>query len=336
VLRLRRGVVRSAGAAAATQQLEVELADGSQPAIATVALVGRCEPGDDVIVNVTARELGLGSGGFDIVHVNLTRGLEAPLASERVLALGYTSIQHGVDPVETRLSTARLQPAAAVAVIAIHGQLPAVAWAFAQAAPGQRLGYVQTAGGALPASHSRVAAELAARGLLHGRLAAAPAFDGADGDAVTTAGALVYGFSVLGWDAAVCGPGPGILGTGSLLGHGALGALDSLHTAAALGARTLVVPRMSSADSRERHRGLSHHTRTVLELLLMQTTVALPAGEEQPDAPGLWIEHTVDLDGYAQSGLPTETMGLPLEQDRLFFAAALAGGGLLAQLVGAQ
>ena len=76
MLRLRRGVVRSAGAAAATQQLEVELADGSQPAIATVALVGSCEPGDDVIVNVTARELGLGSGGFDLVHVNLTRGLD--------------------------------------------------------------------------------------------------------------------------------------------------------------------------------------------------------------------------------------------------------------------
>jgi hypothetical protein len=31
--------------------------------------------GDEVIVNVQARDLGLGSGGFDIVHVNLTRGL---------------------------------------------------------------------------------------------------------------------------------------------------------------------------------------------------------------------------------------------------------------------
>ena len=28
-----------------------------------------------MIVNVEARDLGLGSGGFDIVHCNLTRGL---------------------------------------------------------------------------------------------------------------------------------------------------------------------------------------------------------------------------------------------------------------------
>src|ERR1700756_3441192 len=59
------------------QRLVVEIGEGAErrAAIADVALVGRAEVGDEVIVNVQARDLGLGSGGFDIVHVNLTRGL---------------------------------------------------------------------------------------------------------------------------------------------------------------------------------------------------------------------------------------------------------------------
>ena len=44
-------------------------------AVADVGLLGVAEVGDEVIVNVEALDLGLGSGGFDIVHVNLSRGL---------------------------------------------------------------------------------------------------------------------------------------------------------------------------------------------------------------------------------------------------------------------
>src|SRR4051795_3621439 len=43
-------------------------------AIADIALVGPSHRGDEVIVNVEALDLGLGSGGFDVVHANLTRG----------------------------------------------------------------------------------------------------------------------------------------------------------------------------------------------------------------------------------------------------------------------
>ncbi|HUB76723.1 MAG TPA: DUF3866 family protein [Solirubrobacteraceae bacterium] len=331
MLRLRRGVVRSvAGAGAGGQLLEVELdAGGSAAALATLALVGRCEPGDVVIVNTTARELDLGSTAGDIVHVNLTRGLDAQLAPERVLALNYTSLQHAIAPVEAATAATRLPPRAPVAILALHGQLAPLAWALAQAAPGTRLGYVQTAGGALPAAHLEVAAELARRGLLSSRLAAAPAFGGADGDAITLAGALVHGFAELGWDAAACGPGPGIVGSATALGHGGLAALDALHTVAALGGAPLLVPRLSGSDPRERHRGLSHHTRTVLELALVRPLVALPEGEPRPGAPGDWREAPADLSGYLASGLTAEAMG---RADPLFFRAALAGGALLAQL----
>ncbi len=117
----------------------------SSPAIADVALVGRAEVGDELVVNVQARDLGLGSGGFDIVHVNLSRGLSdgedwepAHPARPNVMKLNYTSLQHTVEPVEELLPAGLPigpleQP---VAVLALHGQLAAVAWAFAQALPG--------------------------------------------------------------------------------------------------------------------------------------------------------------------------------------------------------
>jgi uncharacterized protein DUF3866 len=341
---------------------------GARAAIADVGLVGRAEVGDELIVNVEALDLGLGSGGFDVVHVNLTRGLHGRGASRaNVMKLNYTSLQHAVEPVEDE--QLRLPLGRPVAVLALHGQLAAVAWAFAQGAAGRTLGYVQTEGGALPGSHSHTVRALRERGLLAGHLTAGAAFGG-EREAITTAGALHHGLRTLGWDAAVCGPGPGIVGSSSPLGHGGMCALDSAHAALALGASTLLVARMSSGDERERHRGISHHTLTVLDLVLEPVTVALPAGMRSPvgadlraglgavfggatparateDRPvpalGLerparitrhdWRRALVDLPAFGASGLATHTMGRGLIEDPLFFAAALAGGSALAELM---
>ena len=76
MLRLRRGIVTDAEAPSAWQALTVEVDGTARPARADTALVGPCKAGDEVILNVEAQELGLGSGGFDVVHVNLTRGLD--------------------------------------------------------------------------------------------------------------------------------------------------------------------------------------------------------------------------------------------------------------------
>jgi hypothetical protein len=320
MLRLARGRVTQAGdPTAAEQRLIVELAGGPQPAIADTALCGPVQAGDEVLVNTTARELGLGSGGFDIVHANLTRGLDSqPAAQDHVLKLNYTSLQHEVDPLEAELPDELPPlPRRPVAVLALHSQLAPVAWAFHEAAPQLRLGYIQTAGGALPASRSQTAATLRTRGLLAAHTTAGQAFGGPDGEALSTVGALAHAFAAAGWHAAVAGPGPGIQGSGSALGHGGLAALDSAHAALALGLDVILVPRLSAADERSRHRGLSHHTRTVLRLLLAPVTMPL--------------EGPADLDGYARSGLPAELMGRSLAVEAPFFTAALASGAVLAQ-----
>ncbi len=366
MLKLRRAIVLEAESASGPEQaLVLERSDepgARRSAIADVGLLGAAEPGDELIVNVEASDLGLGSGGFDVVHVNLTRGLAAQ--GERganVMKLNYTSLQHTIHPIEDeRLQLPLQRP---VAVLALHGQLAPVAWAFAQAAPQARVGFVQTAGGALPGGHSCTVRMLRERGLLAGHLTAGAAFGG-EGEAITTAGALHHGVRTLGWDAAICGPGPGIVGSGSPLGHGGLAALDSAHAALALEAPTLLVARISSGEERERHRGISHHTLTVLDLLLEPVTVALPAGMRSPVGVDLrarlgeafgaqrgarptlaldverpvritrhdWRRAAIDLPAFAACGLPAQTMGRPLAEDPLFFGAALAGGGVLAEL----
>jgi hypothetical protein len=362
-LDLRRGVVVSA------DPLEVEIAGERRPAWADEVLLGEMRVGDEVVVNGAALDLDLGSGGFDVVHVNLTRGLEAgERADEHVLKLNYTSLQHPVEPVEgvepseswflgraehDKGTTGLVRPESrflgqaerdkgttglvAVGVLPLHGHLAPAAWAAAQADPKLNVGYVQTAGGALPGSLSRDVSELRQRGLLCGHITAAPSYGG-EHEALSTVGALDAA-ARLGWNAVLVGPGPGIIGSDTEFGHGGMAALDSAHAALSLSMPTLLSPRLSSGDPRERHRGLSHHTYTVLELLLAPVQVAIPAGfpdiaHELQQAMGdhhQLTEASVDLAAYEASGLPTTTMGRSLADDPAFFAAPLAAGHLLTE-----
>ena len=227
-------------------------------------------------------------------------------------------------------STAGAVGASRSLVLPLHGHLAPAAWAAgAGLRPGIRVGYVQTGGGALPGSLSRDVAELRERGLLCGHITAAPAYGG-EHEALSTVGALDAAANRLGWDAVLVGPGPGIIGSDTEFGHGGMAALDSAHAALSLRLPTLLSPRLSSGDPRERHLGLSHHTYTVLELLLAPVDVAVPEGEDadrRRPRRGRRGSHRlrpapVDLDAYAASGLPTTTMGRALDEDPLFFAAA--------------
>jgi len=345
-LKLRRGRVVSA------DPLEVEVGSERRPAWADEILLGEMREGDEVVVNVAARDLGLGSGGFDVVHVNLTRGLEGGGEGDaHVMKLNYTSLQHPVDPMERPIprflgpeihdkGITERRTGPPVLVLPLHGHLAPAAWAAAQAAPGLRVGYVQTGGGALPGSLSRDLEQLRERGLLACHVTAAPAFGG-EHEALGVLGALDAAAEDLGLDAILVGPGPGIIGSDTAYGHGGIAALDSAHAALSLNLPTLISPRLSSGDPRDRHRGLSHHTRTVLQLLLAPVELAIPEDVPEIAAALEPFDHhveqvPVDLDGYAAANLPGTTMGRALEDDPLFFAAALAAGRLLADRVGGR
>ena len=180
----------------------------------------------------------------------------------------------------------------------LHSQLAPVV---AGIGAGVRIAYVQLAGGALPVALSDTVRLLKTRQLLETAVAVAPCFDG-DVQALSPSSALAWA-KARGFDVVVCGIGPGIVGSGSTLGHGGLAVSEAANAAAALGGRAIVVVRYSGRDARERHGGVSHHTRSALRLILGDHEVVWPAGLERDSALGEVIE--VDVDGLERGMLRT-------------------------------
>ncbi len=319
-LGLRWGHVTSVG-----ERLDglVRLEVDGAPCVAYPRLTGEVEVGDVVLVNVRAVELDLGSGGFDVLYANLTRGLQLPVeAGAHVMALPYAPGQVATCfAEEDEEESPERVDGLAVVCLGLHSQLAPVCAALA----GRRVAYVQLGGGALPLSLSDTVRALKARKLLDTAIAVSPCLDG-DLQCVTAAAALVEAVR-RGAEAVVCGIGPGIVGTASRWGHGGLAVADAANTATALGAAPIVAPRVSFADERPRHRGLSHHTRSALALCLGEVRVAWPVGLQRPE--GVEVVE-VNAAGWeaACAPLPLSHMGRGPGEDPWFFAAAFAAGRL--------
>ena len=312
-LSLRRGVVTAVDERH-EGLIRVEV-DG-EPCVAYPTLTGPVALGDEVVVNTQARELALGSGGFDVLYVNLTRGLGlAPEPGAHVMKLPYTPLQLALRHVEEECQTLAEEGSDGAAAVSdtrtlagmpvvccsVHSQVVPVCAALT----GLKVAYVQLEGGALPLALSDAVRTLIAS------TASAGACIGGDVECVNPWSALAWA-KASGHDVAVCAIGPGIVGTGSRLGHGGLAAAAAANAALGLGGRPVVAARVSGADERARHQGLSHHTQTVLELCLGEVVVA-----EEADGEG-WRQ--------ACAGLPLSHMGRGPDDDPPFFAAAYAAG----------
>ena len=324
-LSLRRGAVTAiAGRHPGLVRCEVE----GQACVAYPELTGPVALGDDVVVNVQARELALGSGGFDVLHANLTRGLglSAPPRAH-VMKLPYTPVQHAARHVEEDAPLPTELGGMPVVCCSLHSQVAPACAALA----GLRVAYVQVPGGALPVGLSDTVRALRARDLIAATVSVGACFGG-EVESVTSASALAWA-AADGFDVVVCAIGPGIVGTASRLGHGGLAAAEAANAAAALRGSSVLAVRVSSGDERERHRGVSHHTRAVVELCLGEVAVALPADIE---APG-WLEARTDVDteGWREAcaGLPLEHMGRGPADDPWFFESAFAAGKLAREFV---
>src|SRR5262245_49540867 len=202
------------------QRVEVDLGEGPERAYALTQLTGPVGLGDRVVVNTTAVELGLGTGGWHVVHWNLERHEWHERGPGHIIKGRYTSIQADVGSSEEQLeSLAEVTSIDGLPVVAaaLHSQVPAVAAAFNARAPGARLAYVMTDGAGLPLAMSDLVASLRTRGLLHTTITCGHAFGG-DFEAVSIYSALAVARHAAGADAAVVAMGPGIVGTNTRLG----------------------------------------------------------------------------------------------------------------------
>jgi hypothetical protein len=85
---------------------------------------------------------------------------------------------------------------------------------------------------------------------------------GGDHEAVTVHTALLAARHVLDADLVVVAQGPGNLGTGTRWGFSGVAAGEAVNAAAVLGGRPVASLRVSGADPRDRHLGVSHHSLT--------------------------------------------------------------------------
>jgi hypothetical protein len=324
-LTLRRGTV---SAIVERHEALVRLEVDGQPCVAYPELTGPVALGDDVLVNVQARELGLGSGGFDVLHANLTRGLELrPERGAHVMKLPYTSLQHAAVHGEEQSRLPESLAGMPVVACSLHSQLAPVCAALR----GMRVAYAQLPGGALPVALSD-AVRVLRQELVQETFTAGACFGG-DVECVNVYSALELAREH-GADVTVCSIGPGIVGTGSLRGHGGMAAADAISASVVQGGRAVLALRISEHDPRDRHRGLSHHSRAVLELSRDDCDVAWPAGCPFDD-PIAKRATTVDVEDWREAcaGLPLSHMGRGPDDDPWFFAAAFAAGRLARSLV---
>jgi len=331
-------------------------------ALAYPALTGCPRPGDRVLLNTTALDLGLGTGGYALVVAVPDRLPPDPELAGHLVKARYTPLQATVagadeqgSPHHDVLRDADDIGGMPVVVADLHSALPAVLAGVLDSAgrsvagrprPGEtapaqppRIVYVMQDGAALPAWFSRSCAALKHAGWLAATVTTGQSFGG-DLETVTVHTGLLAARHVLGADITVVAQGPGNLGTGTRWGFSGVAAGEAVNAVAALGGRPVASLRVSGADPRERHRGISHHSLTAYgRVALARADVVVPGlpGElgalVAAQAARLGARHaviTVAVDGLEAAlragPVRLSTMGRTLDEDLAYFLAAAAAG----------
>lgn len=333
-------------------RVRVAVNNGELTASAFPRMLGRLSVGDRVVVNTTGIDLDLGTGGEGFVLWNLDRDGPSSPGPGHIVKLRYTPWQTEVlaaeapeSPHHDSLKRATSLDGMPVVACGLHSQIAGVAAGFKAVNPAARLGYLMTDGAALPLAWSRLVKELRTAGLLDVTCSAGHAFGG-ELEAVNVFSGLLALRHAVGADAAVVAMGPGVVGTGTALGFTAMEQGQVLDAAVALGGRAIACLRISFADGRPRHRGLSHHDVTALTTAARErATLALPdlgAGRErhvrqQLEAAELHRKHDIAVaDGTAalelleRKGIRPRSMGHDISKVPELFVAAGAAGSVAA------
>lgn len=335
------------------QRLRVALDDGTNgTALLYTSLCGACAADDRVLLNTTAVDVSLGTGGLHFVVASAGSGVVFDQPSGgHVMKARYTPVQRDVCAVEEASSphAAIMAHAAAldgmpVVCCGLHSQVLPVAAAIKARRPGLRVVYVMTDGGSLPLAFSDLVPAMRAAGLLDRTITAGQAFGG-ELEAVTLHSALLAARHVAHADVAIVALGPGITGTATPFGHGGVAQGEAINAVAALGGTPIAVLRLSFTDARARHLGLSHHSAIALgTVALARAIVPVPA---LPDAQALEVDHALESSGIwqrhtrkdvaawglpATRGIPMRSMGRTPETDPAFFLAASAAGSVAADV----
>ncbi|MCL2492370.1 MAG: DUF3866 family protein [Coriobacteriia bacterium] len=340
--------------------VEVDGREGTARAIAYPDLVGPVAAADRVLLNTTAVDLELGTGGDHFIVAVIAEGKRpegvafSDESGGHMMKLRYTPLQRDVLACEApeasshtimkKVSSLEDIP---VVCCGLHSQVPIVAATVKAEAPHLRVGYIMTDQAALHLDYSHLIKQCVESGLLDATITVGQALGG-QYEAINLYSGLLCGCHVCACDVLIVAIGPGVAGTATPFGNGGIAQGEAINAVTSLGGRPIATLRMSFADKRERHQGISHHTLTALEVIAHAPAIlAIPALSDKTQRQR--VDEQLDtLDGLAQhqgvffdelmfdqahlGDIEVTTMGRGYADDPVFFEAAASAGMIAAQI----
>ena len=335
------------------QEVVVQAGEETARALNYPVLTGRIKKGDRGLLNTTAVRLQLGTGGYHFIMGIEGAGEKGVAAGGHIMKLRYTPWQIKVSaaeeeesPYHQRIKDFSSLGGIPVIIGGLHSMIAPALLAYRALQPAPvRVAYIMTDSAALPLPFSRLVRKLKEYGLLQTTITCGHAFGG-DLETVNFYSALAAAKAAAGAGLILAAMGPGIVGTKTRYGFSGIEQAYMLEAVERLGGKPVAIPRVSFADPRPRHRGLSHHSRTVLaELTYARAYVAFPRWHDergqflagQIRAEQLAGKHRVyfvnppPLAGlFTGYDLEVKTMGRSWQEDPSFFETAAAAGVLAA------
>lgn len=341
-------------------EIFVDIGGKREKAINYNDITGKINIGDEVILNTTAVKLGLGTGGVHfVVSIKGKPKFDKSSAKGHIMKLRYTPMQFSILSVEEEESphhkvikgfkSLKKMP---VIVGELHSMLPPVVFNIKRENPDLKVAYIMTDGGALPIDFSRSVAYLKTNNLICGAITFGQAFGG-DLEAINIYTALIAAYAVLKCDLAVVLMGPGITGTSTKYGFSGIEQGHIIDAVNILDGTPFFIPRISFADKRRRHQGVSHHSITILkDIVQTSTNVVLPKmGEDKLQYISKQIENAnIDekhviiyekdvnkiIENISSFDFKVSTMGRGLDEEKEFFLTAGATGYYVSRLLSKQ
>lgn len=324
------------------QIIEVDIDGSIHPSIVYKSLIGSVAVGENVVLNTTAKELHLGTGGYDFVMACVdTKNQQnnAPVFDGHIIKARYLPCQTAVFTLEEQSQFESIwdKKLEGLPVICaqLHSQVAPIAAALKKDGI-NNIVYIMTDSAALPIAFSRSIQDLKSRNLITNTITCGQAFGG-DYETVTLHSALIAAKHILSADTAIVCQGPGNAGTGTKYGFGGIEQASVLDITARLGGMPVAVIRMSEADKRDRHLGISHHSITSLELVYSNCNVPVPLGTDISCLPNrhkyIFVNNTMEMiSDILRMGIKLSSMGRSAEEDPIYFQAAVAAGMCIRQL----
>lgn len=304
-------------------------------------LTGGININDRVLINTTAVDLKLGTGGYHFVIANISKGGMKSIGRGHIMKLRYTPMQINCLSVEAQESeyhdifnNFNQLEGLPVIVGSLHSMLAPISLCLKKKKKKNRIIYIMTEGGALPIWISDTVKKLIKAGIINGTITYGNCFGG-DIECINIYSALIAAKEIFHCDAAVVCMGPGIAGTDTRYGFSGIEQSYIIDAANNLKGKVIAVPRISFADSRSRHYGISHHSRMTLgKLCYSRSSIAIPFFDNEKDEiinkqleeSSIYEKHDIKYFNYSevaeilqQESNYLEKMGKSYEQDREYF-----------------